>query len=59
MLKAFQAAEKLKKPNPEEMFKDVYKEMTPHLTEQLADMKKHVRQYEEHYPLGQFEKMDN
>lgn len=40
------------------MFKDVYKEMTPQLQKQMDEMKKHVKQYKEHYPLDQYEKMD-
>lgn len=57
ILEAFNQAEKLLKPNPEELFKDVYRDMTPHLEKQLQEMKKHVIQHKEHYPLESFESM--
>ncbi|XP_041352910.1 2-oxoisovalerate dehydrogenase subunit alpha, mitochondrial-like isoform X2 [Gigantopelta aegis] len=57
VMKAFAAAEPRKKPNPEYLFTDVYDKVPPHLQEQLKEMKKHVQQYKEHYPLEQHEKM--
>ena len=56
-MKSFAAAETRKKPNPEYLFTDVYDKMPPHLEEQLAEMKAHVQQYKEHYPLENHEKM--
>ncbi|XP_071490754.1 2-oxoisovalerate dehydrogenase subunit alpha, mitochondrial-like [Diadema antillarum] len=53
----FQAAEKRKKPSPSLMLTDVYEEMPPHLQNQLEEMKKHVEQYKEHYPLDMYEDM--
>lgn len=58
VLESFQKAEKRLKPNPEYMFTDVYKEMPEHLEKQLQEMKQHVRNYKEHYPLENFEKME-
>ena len=57
ILESFNRAEKKLKPRPDEMFYDVYKEMTPHLEKQMAEMKKHVAQYKEHYPVDNYEKM--
>lgn len=48
-------AEKLKKAPIEEMLKDVYDEMPPHIQEQLNEIKAHVQQYHEHYPVDNFE----
>ncbi|XP_063958742.1 2-oxoisovalerate dehydrogenase subunit alpha, mitochondrial-like [Lytechinus pictus] len=57
ILQEFQAAEKRKKPSPTNMLTDVYEEMPDHLQKQLDEMKKHVEQYKEHYPLDQYEAM--
>ena len=57
VLEAFAKAEKVKKPNPEEVFHDVYAELPKHLQQQLADMKAHLKQYKDHYPLDMFEEM--
>ncbi len=56
-MKSFAAAENRKKPNPEELFSDVYDEMPPTLRRQMQDMKHHVQQYREHYPLEHHDKM--
>ncbi|CAH1264193.1 BCKDHA [Branchiostoma lanceolatum] len=53
---AFQRAEKKKKPPPSELFCDTYKEMPPHLQQQREQMRKHVAQYPDNYPLDNFEK---
>ena len=58
MLESFNDAEKILKPNPEELFGDVYDKLTPQLKQQLEEMKKHVKQYKEHYPLDLYQKMD-
>ncbi|KAK7479459.1 hypothetical protein BaRGS_00029275 [Batillaria attramentaria] len=57
VMKAFAEAEGRKKPNPEEMFTDVYDTLPPHLEKQRQAMKEHVLQHKEHYPLEQFDKM--
>ncbi|XP_033127978.1 2-oxoisovalerate dehydrogenase subunit alpha, mitochondrial-like [Anneissia japonica] len=56
VMEGFQAAEKLKKPSPTQMFLDVYDEPPKRLQEQLTEMKNHVEQYKEHYPVKTFEK---
>ena len=56
-MKAFAEAEPRKKPNPEEMFTDVYDTIPPHLEQQMKQMKEHVLQHKEHYPLERYEKM--
>ncbi|KAL8562750.1 hypothetical protein ACOMHN_022625 [Nucella lapillus] len=57
VMKAFAEADPRKKPSPEEMFHDVYAELPPHLEQQMNEMKEHVKQHKEHYPLEQFEPM--
>ncbi|GJQ74406.1 hypothetical protein Trydic_g21277 [Trypoxylus dichotomus] len=54
IMEAFAQAEKRPKPNWEEMFKDVYKEMPHHITRQLNGMKEHLKKYKEHYPMKDF-----
>ncbi|XP_078674634.1 2-oxoisovalerate dehydrogenase subunit alpha, mitochondrial-like isoform X1 [Branchiostoma floridae x Branchiostoma belcheri] len=56
VMQAFQRAEKKKKPPPSELFYDTYKEMPPHLQQQREQMRTHVAQYPENYPLDNFEK---
>ena len=34
----------------------MYKELPIHLEKQLSEMKKHVEQYKEHYPVDAYEK---
>uniref|UniRef100_T1IQP4 2-oxoisovalerate dehydrogenase subunit alpha n=1 Tax=Strigamia maritima TaxID=126957 RepID=T1IQP4_STRMM len=57
VMKSFAKAEKLKKPAPELLFTDVYDELTPHLQEQMDEMKRHVSKHADHYPLKNFEEM--
>ncbi|KAL8622837.1 hypothetical protein ACOMHN_026958 [Nucella lapillus] len=57
VMKAFAEAEPRKRPSPEEMFHDVYAELPPHLEQQMNEMKEHVKQHKEHYPLEQYEPM--
>ena len=59
VLEAFAKAEKIRKPNPELMFTDVYEEVPTHLKEQLSHMKQHVNTYKEHYPLDSYQKMSS
>lgn len=54
VLKAFGEAENRPKPNWKEMFSDVYKDMPPHLRNQMKQMEDHVAKYKEHYPLASF-----
>ncbi|CAH1793114.1 unnamed protein product [Owenia fusiformis] len=56
VLDAFHKADKRIRPNPEYMFEDVYDTMPPHLQEQFNEMKEHVANYREHYPLEKYEK---
>ncbi|XP_070578940.1 2-oxoisovalerate dehydrogenase subunit alpha, mitochondrial-like [Ptychodera flava] len=54
VMQAFQKAEKTLKPSPEELFKDVYDEMPENLKKQMEEMKQHVDQYTEHYPVDSY-----
>ena len=56
-MKAFAEAEPRKRPNPIEMFSDVYDELPQHLQRQMEEMKEHVMANKEQYPLEQYEKM--
>lgn len=56
VMEALERAEKRLKPNPEFMFTDVYKELTPDLAKQKESMVRHLQQYKEHYPLDLYEK---
>ena len=53
VLSSFSKAEKQLKPDPEEMFGDVYKEMTPALKKQMDQMTTHLKNNAEHYNLKQ------
>jgi len=55
-MESFQKAESKKRPNPELLFTDVYKNMEPHILKQQQAMKQHVTNYKEHYPLDLHEK---
>ena len=55
VLEAFNSAEKKKKPNIMEMFKDVYDEMPLHLQKQQDSLTEHLQQYQENYPVGNFD----
>eukprot|EP00842_Homolaphlyctis_polyrhiza_P004938 jgi/Hompol1/5445/HPOL_001696-RA len=54
LLKAFAAAEKLKKPPVEYMFTDVYDELTPALKEQMAELERLMEKYPEHYDTSNY-----
>lgn len=58
VMQAFVQAEAKKKPNPELLFTDVYKETPIHLQKQMENMKEHVTKYKEHYPVENFEWKD-
>jgi len=53
---SFGKSEKVLKLAPSEMFADVYKEMPKHIQKQQKEMKEHLAEYGEHYPLSTFEK---
>lgn len=55
VMEALEKAERRLKPNPELLFTDVYKDLTPQLDEQKEGMVRHLQQYKEHYPLDQHE----
>lgn len=55
LLKAFQEAEKEKKPAIRTMFEDVYEELTPDLKAQMKELKAHLDQYPEEYDFSEFE----
>jgi len=55
VLKAFNAAEKVHKSHPHEMFEGVYAELPEHLRRQQSEMDKHLEEYGEHYPLANYQ----
>lgn len=55
LLKAFQEAEKEKKPPIRAMFEDVYEELTPDLKKQMSELKEHLDKYPDEYDVGDFE----
>lgn len=55
ILDAFAKAEKKKKPPVDLMFTDVYAELPPVLSEQMKEMKAHVKKYQSHYPVSSYE----
>lgn len=57
VMEAFSKAEKRKKPNPDFLFTDVYDTIPVHLKKQHQEMREHVNQYKEHYPLNNHESM--
>jgi 2-oxoisovalerate dehydrogenase E1 component alpha subunit len=58
VLEAFNKAEKTLRPNPEEMFHDVYDKLPKSLQKQMMEMKAHVKQYKDQYPVNAYEKME-
>ena len=57
-MQSFAEAEAKKKPNPELLFSDVYKDMPKHIEKQLHSMKDHVNMYKEHYPTENYDWKD-
>ncbi|KAK7742310.1 hypothetical protein SLS53_004454 [Cytospora paraplurivora] len=55
VLKAFQEAEKEKKPPIRAMFEDVYEELTPDLKKQMKELREHLERYPDEYDVGEFE----
>nr|XP_056701717.1 2-oxoisovalerate dehydrogenase subunit alpha, mitochondrial [Euleptes europaea] len=56
VMEAFEEAERKLKPQPQLLFSDVYCETPWHIQKQQESLEHHLKQYGEHYPLGQFEK---
>ncbi|CAK1541938.1 unnamed protein product [Leptosia nina] len=56
VVRTMQDAEKKKKPHWKEMFEDVYYDMPLKLQKQMHEMEDHLRKYEEHYPMENYEK---
>ena len=57
-MEAFARAEGKQKPNPENLFQDVYQDMEWHIEKQMNSMKEHVAKHREHYPIDSYEKWD-
>lgn len=57
-MEVFEEAERKLKPNPQLLFSDVYCEMPWHIQKQQESLEQHLKQYGEHYPLGQYDKLD-
>ncbi|XP_070578300.1 2-oxoisovalerate dehydrogenase subunit alpha, mitochondrial-like [Ptychodera flava] len=51
VLDALDGAEAQLKPNPFEMFNDVYDEMPPRLRKQAESMQRHLKEHQKEYPL--------
>lgn len=54
-MESFAKAEKRKKPSPPELFRDVYKEIPPHLQKQMDSLKEHLSKNEDKYPIQNHE----
>ena len=52
VMEEFQKAEQQPKPNPMELFEDVYDKLPKHLVEQRKQMEEHVKAHQEHYPFS-------
>lgn len=55
VMESFAKAEKRKKPNPTELFKDVYEEIPLHLQKQMDSLKEHLSKNEDKYPTQNYE----
>uniref|UniRef100_A0A023G5H9 2-oxoisovalerate dehydrogenase subunit alpha n=1 Tax=Amblyomma triste TaxID=251400 RepID=A0A023G5H9_AMBTT len=56
VLQTIKEVEKVPKPPIRDLFTDVYKDMPPHLEEQMKYMMGHVKQYRDQYPVDLFAK---
>ncbi|XP_015112142.1 2-oxoisovalerate dehydrogenase subunit alpha, mitochondrial isoform X3 [Diachasma alloeum] len=54
-LREFEEAEKKLKLNWREAFTDVYQDMPHHIKKQMISMERHLKEYQEHYPLKEFQ----
>uniref|UniRef100_A0A915BZ00 2-oxoisovalerate dehydrogenase subunit alpha n=1 Tax=Parascaris univalens TaxID=6257 RepID=A0A915BZ00_PARUN len=57
VLESFNAAEKLQKLHPREMFEEVYKKKPLSLQRQQRQLDEHLERYAEHYPMEHFGKL--
>ncbi|CAK7236668.1 hypothetical protein SEUCBS140593_009697 [Sporothrix eucalyptigena] len=55
ILKAFNEAEREKKPPIRALFEDVYEELTPDLRAQMKQLKEHLDKYPEEYDVSEYE----
>ncbi|KAF3761764.1 mitochondrial precursor/oxidoreductse activity protein [Cryphonectria parasitica EP155] len=55
LLKAFQEAEKEKKPPIRTMFEDVYEELTPEIKGQMAELRDLIERYPDEYDVNDFD----
>jgi len=55
ILKCVNVSENTKYCNPMEMFMGVYDKPTENIKKQMNELKDHIRQYKEHYPLNKYE----
>ncbi|CAK7273747.1 hypothetical protein SEPCBS57363_005807 [Sporothrix epigloea] len=55
ILKAFNEAEREKKPPIRALFEDVYEELTPDLRAQMRQLREHLDKYPEEYDLSDYE----
>lgn len=55
VLEKFNASEKIQKKNIEELFEDVYDELTPNLIKQRDELQSHLKEYGNNYPMDKFE----
>lgn len=44
-----------KYPRVDDLFEDVYHQLTPNLIEQSNQLKEHLKKYGSHYPLDKYE----
>lgn len=56
VLQAFSSAEKVAKLPPEELFEDVYADLPEGLRRQREELRQHLEEYGEHYPLDSYQK---
>lgn len=57
IIESFARAEKRAKPPVEELFNDVYDELTPNLIKQMKEMKEMISKYPSEYPLNDHAKV--
>ncbi|CAF1061695.1 unnamed protein product [Rotaria sordida] len=55
VMEAFANCEKTKRAPISTMFENIYDKMEPHLQRQMKEMKEHVRQNHDHFPLSLYE----
>ena len=55
---ALKKADAEPKPSLDNLYNEVYDELTPHLHKQQEKLKDHIRKYREHYDLSKFKDGD-